>query len=180
MKYPSCIPCGRPKENAPPSEGRSRAVPPCFTWKTMPLGKKLPAPVTGRPGGRYCRSRPRLRSHGSRAALPPAHTLPGSLRGLASALLFPSSPLRPIIPGKRRVCQRGRGKECVVPGSGGARGRGRTGNTSLPSVWLPPAPVKPFRPPARRVFQWRRWPARTRGAFFPVRIPYRRAWQCRR
>ena len=30
------------KRKRPLSEGRSRAVPPCFTWKTMPLGKNCP------------------------------------------------------------------------------------------------------------------------------------------
>ena len=50
----------------------------------------------------------------SRAALPPACTLPGSLRGLASALLFPSSPLRPIIPGKGVSVNAG-GAKNVIP-----------------------------------------------------------------
>ena len=61
-------------------------------------GQKLPAPVTGRPGGRYCRSRPRLRSH-VRAPLcrrlTPCPALCGALRARYSflhrlyALLYP-------------------------------------------------------------------------------------------
>ena len=81
------------KRKRPLSEGRSRAVPPCFTWKPMPHSAG-----NGTARRTLLPFAPAAQEPCSRAAPPPAHTLPGSLRGLACALLFPSSPLRPIIP----------------------------------------------------------------------------------
>ena len=100
MKYPSCIPCGRPKENAPSPMGARARYHPASHGRPC-----LIAPVTGRPGGRYCRSRPRLGSHVRAPLCRRLTPCPALWRAFGRATLSFIA-FTPYYTRKRRACQR--------------------------------------------------------------------------